>query len=152
MPTTAKLGSGVTVVLFDEPAVAAADLRGGGPGTRESALLDPATTVERIDAIALSGGSAFGLDAASGVQAWLREQGRGFAVRRARACRSCRRAILFDLLNGGDKNWGRYPPYRELGYRGDRRAPRPTSRSAASARASAPPPPISRAASARPRR
>src|SRR4051794_6540389 len=110
-----KLGSGATVVLFDKPAVAAADLRGGGPGTRESALLDPAMTVERIDAIALSGGSAFGLDAASGLQAWLREQGRGFDVRGMRVP-IVPGAILFDLLNGGDKDWGRYPPYRELGY------------------------------------
>jgi D-aminopeptidase len=110
-----KLGSGATVVLFDQPAVAAADVRGGGPGTRESALLDSAMTVERIDAIALAGGSAFGLDAASGVQAWLREQGRGFAVRSARVP-IVPAAILFDLLNGGDKKWGRYPPYRELGY------------------------------------
>jgi L-aminopeptidase/D-esterase-like protein len=111
----AKLGSGTTVVVFDKPAVAAADLRGGGPGTRESALLDPAMTVERIDAIALAGGSAFGLDAASGVQALLREQGRGFAVRSARVP-IVPAAILFDLLSGGDKDWGRYPPYRELGY------------------------------------
>src|SRR3954469_9618858 len=111
----AKLGSGATVVLFDQPAVAAADLRGGGPGTRESALLDPAMTVERIDAIALSGGSAFGLDAASGLQAWLREQGRGFDVRGMKVP-IVPAAILFDLLNGGDKDWGRYPPYRELGY------------------------------------
>ena len=111
----AKLGSGATVVVFDEPAVAAVDVRGGGPGTRETDLLDPAMTVERIDAIVLSGGSAFGLDAASGVQAWLREQGRGFAVRDgARADRAG--AILFDLLNGGDKDWGRYPPYRDFGY------------------------------------
>jgi L-aminopeptidase/D-esterase-like protein len=110
-----KLGSGATVVLFDQPAVAAADLRGGGPGTRESALLDPAMTVERIDAVALAGGSAFGLDAASGVQAWLREQGRGFRVREA-TVPIVPGAILFDLLNGGDKDWGRYPPYRELGY------------------------------------
>ena len=110
-----KLGSGATVVVFDQPAVAAADLRGGGPGTRESALLDPAMTVERIDAIALAGGSAFGLDAASGAQAWLREQGRGFPVREARVP-IVPAAILFDLLSGGDKNWGRYPPYRELGY------------------------------------
>jgi D-aminopeptidase len=110
-----KLGSGSTVVMFDHPVVAAADLRGGGPGTRESALLDPAMTVERIDAIALSGGSAFGLDAATGVQALLREQNRGFAVRGARVP-IVPAAILFDLLNGGDKNWGRYPPYRELGY------------------------------------
>jgi L-aminopeptidase/D-esterase-like protein len=111
-----KLGSGTTVVVFDNPAIAAADLRGGGPGTRESALLDPAMTVERIDAITLSGGSAFGLDAASGTQAWLREQGRGFQVREAQVP-IVPAAILFDLLNGGDKDWGRYPPYRELGYR-----------------------------------
>ena len=110
-----KLGSGATVVLFDQPAVAAADLRGGGPGTRESALLDPTATVEHIDAIALAGGSAFGLDAASGAQAWLREQGRGFQVRQARVP-IVPAAILFDLLSGGDKDWGRYPPYRELGY------------------------------------
>ncbi|MEX1083568.1 MAG: P1 family peptidase, partial [Xanthobacteraceae bacterium] len=111
----AKLGSGVTIVLFDEPAVAGFDLRGGGPGTRETALLDPAQTVGGIDAIALSGGSAFGLDAASGAQAWLREQGRGFAVRTARVP-IVPGAILFDLLNDGDKDWGRYPPYRDLGY------------------------------------
>ena len=95
--------------------MASIDVRGGGPGTRETALLDPALTVEGIDAIALSGGSAFGLDAASGVQAWLREQGRGFAVGTARVP-IVPGAILFDLFNGGDKDWGRYPPYRELGY------------------------------------
>jgi L-aminopeptidase/D-esterase-like protein len=105
----------VTAIIFDEPAVGSVDLRGGGPGTRETALLDPAQTVSGIDAIALSGGSAFGLDAASGVQAWLREQGRGFAVRSARVP-IVPAAILFDLLSGGDKDWGRYPPYRELGY------------------------------------
>ena len=97
------------------PRSARVDVRGGGPGTRETALLDPAQTVEGIDAIVLSGGSAFGLDAASGVQAWLREQGRGFAVREARVP-IVPGAILFDLLDGGDKDWGRYPPYRELGY------------------------------------
>jgi L-aminopeptidase/D-esterase-like protein len=110
-----RLGSGVTAIVFDAPAVAAMDARGGGPGTREGSLLDPANTVERIDAIALSGGSAFGLDTASGVQALLREQGRGFAVRSARVP-IVPGAILFDLLAGGDKDWGRYPPYRELGY------------------------------------
>jgi D-aminopeptidase len=110
-----RLGSGVTAIVFDAPAVAAIDVRGGGPGTREAVLLDPVMTVERIDAIALSGGSAFGLDAASGVQAWLAEQGRGFAIRSARVP-IVPAAILFDLLTGGDKNWGRYPPYRELGY------------------------------------
>ena len=111
----AKLGSGVTAIVFDAAVVASVDVRGGGPGTRETALLDPAQTVEGIDAIVLSGGSAFGLDAASGVQAWLREQGRGFQVRDARVP-IVPGAIMFDLLSGGDKNWGRYPPYRELGY------------------------------------
>ena len=110
-----KLASGVSVVVFDQPAVAAVDLRGGGPGTREVALLDPAMTVERIDAVALAGGSAFGLDAAGGVQAALREQGRGFRLREA-VVPIVPGAILFDLLNGGDKDWGRFPPYRELGY------------------------------------
>jgi L-aminopeptidase/D-esterase-like protein len=110
-----RVGSGVTVVVFEEAVVASVDVRGGGPGTRETALLDPAHTVGGIDAIALSGGSAFGLDAASGVQAWLREQGRGFAVRTARVP-IVPAAILFDLLSGGDKNWGRFPPYRDLGY------------------------------------
>ena len=110
-----RLGSGATVVVFDAPAVASSDVRGGGPGTRETALLDPAQTVEGIDAIALAGGSAFGLDAASGVQALLKEQNRGFAVRSARVP-IVPAAILFDLLSGGDKDWGRYPPYRELGY------------------------------------
>jgi D-aminopeptidase len=111
----ARLASGATALVFQAPAVASMDVRGGGPGTRESALLDPEQTVQGIDAIALAGGSAFGLDAASGVQAWLREQGRGFAVRDARVP-IVPGAILFDLLNGGDKDWGRFPPYRELGY------------------------------------
>src|SRR6202023_3288074 len=77
----AKLASGVTAVIFDKPAVAAIDVRGGGPGTREGALLDVANTVEAVDAIALSGGSAFGLEAGGGIQARLAEQGRGLAVR-----------------------------------------------------------------------
>jgi L-aminopeptidase/D-esterase-like protein len=111
----AALASGVTAVIFDQPAVAAIDVRGGGPGTREGALLDLANTVERIDAIALSGGSAFGLEAGGGVQAWLAEQGRGFEVRGA-IIPIVPGAIMFDLLNGGDKQWGRFPPYRELGY------------------------------------
>jgi L-aminopeptidase/D-esterase-like protein len=111
----ARLASGVTAVVFEAPTVASIDVRGGGPGTRETALLDPAQTVEGVDAIALSGGSAFGLDAASGVQAWLYERGRGFAVREARVP-IVPAAILFDLLNGGDKAWGRFPPYRDLGY------------------------------------
>ncbi|WP_369722775.1 MULTISPECIES: P1 family peptidase [unclassified Bradyrhizobium] len=111
----AKVASGTTAIIFDAPAVAAIDVRGGGPGTREDALLDLASTVERVDAIALSGGSAFGLDAGGGVQAWLAEQGRGFRVREA-LIPIVPGAILFDLLNGGDKAWGRFSPYRDLGY------------------------------------
>ncbi len=110
-----SLASGVTAVIFESPAVAAIDVRGGGPGTREGALLDLANTVERVDAFVLSGGSAFGLDAGGGVQAWLAEQGRGFNVRGA-VIPIVPGAILFDLLNGGDKAWGRFSPYRDLGY------------------------------------
>jgi len=111
----ARLGSGVTAVLFDEPAIASVDIRGGGPATRESDLLAPGRSVERVDAFALSGGSAFGIEAGGGVQALLREQGRGFAVGPARVP-IVPGAALFDLLAGGDKNWGRHSPYRELGY------------------------------------
>src|SRR3954468_22392696 len=109
------LASGVTAVLFDAPAVAAIDVRGGGPGIRDGAVLELPNTVERVDAIALSGGSAFGLEAGAGVQAWLAERGRGFVVRGA-VIPIVPGAILFDLLNGGDKVWGRFPPSRELGY------------------------------------
>ena len=111
----ARLGSGVTAIVFEEPAVASIDVRGGGPGTREADMLEPAATIDRIDGLALSGGSAFGLEAGAGVQAWLRERGRGFAVRTARVP-IVPGAILFDLLAGGDKNWGRFAPYRDLGY------------------------------------
>ncbi len=113
--TDMKIGSGVTAIVFDEPAVAAVDQRGGGPGTREVSLLELAATVQHVDAITISGGSAFGLESAAGVMAYLAEQGRGYAVRSARVP-IVPGAILFDLLNGGDKKWGRYPPYRELGH------------------------------------
>jgi L-aminopeptidase/D-esterase-like protein len=109
------LASGVTAVIFDSPAVTAIDIRGGGPGTREGAVLGLANAVERIDAIALGGGSAFGLEAGGGVQAWLAEQGRGFIVRDA-VIPIVPGAICFDLLNGGNKKWGRFSPYRDLGY------------------------------------
>ena len=111
----ARLASGVTAVIFDSPAVAAIDVRGGGPGTREGALLDLANMVETINGIALSGGSAFGLEAGGGVQAWLAEQGRGYQIREA-VIPIVPGAICFDLLNGGNKNWGRFAPYRDLGY------------------------------------
>ena len=111
----ARLASGATCILFDAPAVAAVDVRGGGPGTRETALLEPSRTVQTIDAIVLSGGSAFGLDAASGVQAYLREAERGFSIGPVRIP-IVPQAILFDLINGGDKAWGRRSPYQELGF------------------------------------
>ena len=110
-----KLLSGVTALIFEEPAAASIAIHGGAPGVRDGALLEPDMTVEKVDGLVLSGGSAFGLDAPGGVQGWLREQGRGFAVGEARIP-IVPGAILFDLLNGGDKNWGRKPPYWELGY------------------------------------
>jgi L-aminopeptidase/D-esterase-like protein len=109
------LGSGVTAILFDRPAVAAVAVLGGAPGGRDTGLLAPEMTVEAVDAIVLSGGSAYGLDAAGGVQAALREVGRGYAIRGARIP-IVPQAIIFDLLNGGNKDWGRFSPYRELGY------------------------------------
>jgi D-aminopeptidase len=111
----ARLASGVTAIIFEQPAVAAVDVRGGAPATRETDLLEPHRTAERIDAVVLSGGSAFGLDAGAGVQALLRERRRGFAIGDIRVPLVCG-ASMFDLLNGGDKNWGRFPPYRDLGY------------------------------------
>src|SRR5256886_14976924 len=111
----ARLASGVTAIIFEEPAVAAVDVRGGAPGTRETDLLEPHRTAERIDAVVLSGGSAFGLDAGAGVQAFLRERGRGFAIGDIRLPPVCG-AVLFDLLNGGGKNWGRLSPHPDLGY------------------------------------
>jgi L-aminopeptidase/D-esterase-like protein len=111
----ATLKSGVTAIICGEPVVAAVQVLGGAPGTRETDLLEPHNTVQTVDALVLSGGSGFGLDAASGVQAWLRERGRGFPVGPHRIP-IVPAAILFDLANGGDKKWGRYPPYRELGH------------------------------------
>ncbi|MBO0662722.1 P1 family peptidase [Jiella sp. MQZ9-1] len=110
-----KLKSGSTVLLLDEAAPASVAVLGGAPGTRESDLLSPENTVAGIDALVLSGGSAFGLDAAAGVMAWLAERGRGFAVGAVRVP-IVPAAILFDLANGGDKSWGRYPPYRDFGF------------------------------------
>jgi L-aminopeptidase/D-esterase-like protein len=117
----AGLKSGVTVVLPDEPAVASVHVMGGAPGTRDTDLLAPDETVERVDALVLSGGSAYGLDAASGVQAYLRQSGRGFAVGPA-LVPIVPAAILFDLLNGGNKGWGLHSPYRDLGFSAARAA------------------------------
>ena len=119
--TDLALGSGVTAIVFDRPATAAVCVLGGAPGGRDTGLLAPEMTVEAVDAIVLSGGSAFGLDAAGGVQAALRELGRGYAIRDVRIP-IVPQAIIFDLLNGGNKDWGRFSPYRELGYAAARAA------------------------------
>jgi L-aminopeptidase/D-esterase-like protein len=116
-----KLKSGVTVVICDKPTVAGVQVLGGAPGTRETDLLEPHNLVEGVNAIALSGGSAFGLDAASGVQAALREKGIGFNAF-GNIVPIVPTAILFDLVNGGDKDWGLHSPYRELGYEAARNA------------------------------
>jgi L-aminopeptidase/D-esterase-like protein len=112
--------TGVTVVLPDAPAVAACDIRGGAPGTRDMDALDPASMVEAVHGVVLSGGSVFGLEAASGVVQWLAGRGVGFAFRnQPLPCPVVPSAILFDIANGGDKAWGeppyREPPYRDLG-------------------------------------
>ena len=109
------LWSGVTVVLPDQSAVAAVDVRGGGPGTRETDLLRPENTVDAVHAVVLSGGSAYGLDAASGTMDWLRANGRGFATADT-IVPIVPAAVILDLANGGDKDWGLMPPYRQLGY------------------------------------
>lgn len=110
--------TGVTVILPDERAVCACDVRGGGPGTRETDALAPENLVDAVDAVVLSGGSVYGLAAADGVVGWLGAHGRGFGMLdRPGVPRSpvVPAAILFDLANGGDKNWGEQPPYRGLG-------------------------------------
>jgi L-aminopeptidase/D-esterase-like protein len=115
-----RVRSGVTVLLPAAPCIAAVDVRGGGSGSREFALLDPAGMVQTVDAIVLSGGSAFGLDAAGAVMSWLAARDRGFSLRGGRAIVPIvPQAILFDLLNGGDKRAFRDPtgaglPYRAL--------------------------------------
>jgi L-aminopeptidase/D-esterase-like protein len=106
--------TGTTVVLAERPAAAAVDVRGGAPGSRETELLDPAALVPKIDAVVLSGGSAFGLDAAAGVMDGLAAMGRGFAVRGVRVP-IVPAAILFDLAFPARRPWSGEPPYRRLG-------------------------------------
>mgnify|MGYP001331213219 CR=1 FL=1 len=109
------VASGVTVALFDAPTIASCAVLGGAPGTRETDLLEPDKMVPGIHGIVLSGGSALGLDAAGGVQAFLREREIGFQIGNTRVP-LVSQAAVFDLLNGGNKDWGRYSPYRELAY------------------------------------
>lgn len=107
------LKSGSTVLVGDAPFVAGVHVMGGAPGTRETDLLAPDKTVQEVDALVLSGGSAFGLDAASGVADGLRALGRGFQVG-DQYVPIVPGAILFDLINGGDKGWTDNP-YKALG-------------------------------------
>jgi L-aminopeptidase/D-esterase-like protein len=110
--------TGVTVILPDERAVCAVDVRGGAPGTRETDALAPENLVEAVDAVVLSGGSVYGLGAADAVAAWLGARGRGFALAASPDIPPSPvvpAAILFDMANGGHKAWGEAPPYGALG-------------------------------------
>ncbi|MEL7491864.1 MAG: P1 family peptidase [Pseudomonadota bacterium] len=109
--------TGVTIVMPDKPAICACDVRGGGPGTRETDLLAPSTLVDTADAVVLSGGSSYGLGAADAAAAWLGARGRGFQLVPAPGTPPSPivpAAILYDLANGGDKAWGENPPYADL--------------------------------------
>jgi L-aminopeptidase/D-esterase-like protein len=108
--------TGVTVVLCPSAWRAGVDIRGGGPGVRETAALEPENLVGRADAVVLAGGSVFGLGAADGVAAALSAKGVGLALKPgAPPIPIVPAAVLHDLGAGGDKGWGLEPPYRPLG-------------------------------------
>lgn len=109
------LRSGVSVIVPDMAATVSVSVPGGGPGTRETDALQPGTLVDRADAVVLAGGSVYGLDAASGVTAAMGAQGKGFQTGAPLPSPIVPAAILFDMANGGDKNWGDAPPYVDLG-------------------------------------
>ena len=112
--------TGVTVIVPEARGVCGVDVRGGGPGTRESDALQPENLVDAVDAIVLAGGSVYGLGAADGVAAAMGAEGRGFGlvdlpgVPKSPVIPA---AILYDLANGGNKDWGDAPPYAALGKR-----------------------------------
>jgi L-aminopeptidase/D-esterase-like protein len=109
--------SGVTVLLAEQAVAAAVDVRGAAPGTRETDALDPVSLGGVADAIVLAGGSVYGLDSASAVTAWLGARGRGYVLAaNAPPAPIVPAAIIFDLTNGGDKNWVDSPPYHRLGF------------------------------------
>jgi L-aminopeptidase/D-esterase-like protein len=113
-----RVRTGVTVILPDARAACAVDVRGGGPGTRETDALNGWNLVRSADAVVLSGGSVYGLASADGVATWLGARGRGFELMKMPGVPPSPivpTAILFDLANGGDKGWGMEPPYRALG-------------------------------------
>ena len=107
--------TGVTVVLAERAILAAADVRGGAPGTINTDALRAGGLIQRVDGVVLSGGSVFGLEAAAGLIGWLAARGRGFADW-GPCLPIVTGAILFDLLNGGGKGWGDRPPYRDLAH------------------------------------
>ena len=112
--------TGVTAIVPQNRSVCAVDVRGGGPGTRETDALAAENLVDAVDAVVLSGGSVYGLAAADGVVAAMGAEGRGFALLEAPGVpRSpvVPGAILYDLANGGNKAWGDAPPYAALGKR-----------------------------------
>jgi L-aminopeptidase/D-esterase-like protein len=108
--------TGVTVILGDAPLTAGVDVRGGAPGNREISALDPACLVNDVHALVLAGGSVFGLAAADGVAVTLSARGVGLPLSPV-TVPVVPGAILYDLVNGGDKNWGEEPPYAALGRR-----------------------------------
>lgn len=113
-----KVQTGVTIILPDKPAVAACDVRGGGPATRETDALSPQNLVQEVDGVVFSGGSVYGMAAADGVAAWMGARNRGFSMGARPGVPPSPilpTACLYDLANGGDKAWGELPPYRELG-------------------------------------
>lgn len=114
----ASAATGVTVIVPDNRAVCAVDVRGGGPGTRETDALAPENLVDAVDALVLTGGSVYGLAAADAVATAMGAAGKGFGlidlpgVPRSPVIPA---AVLYDLANGGNKAWGETPPYAALG-------------------------------------
>ena len=119
----ARVASGVTSIVIDGDCVASSVTDGGAPGSRDTTLLEPHMTAIGIDAVLLTGGSLFGLDAAGGAVAFMRAQGRGVRIGPLNIPIAVQ-ATTFDLMNGGDKNWGRMPPYWELGWQATEAATR----------------------------
>lgn len=117
----AAIASGITAIIIDVENVASAVTQGGAPGSRDTTLLDPEMSAMGVNAVVLSGGSLFGLDAAGGVVNYLREKGVGVRIGSINIPIAVQ-ATTFDMLNGGDKNWGARPPYWELGWQAAERA------------------------------
>ena len=111
-----KVCTGCTVITPIEGSIASADVRGGAPGTREVGALNPYNLVDTVDSIVLSGGSTWGLEAASSVGNYIGSQGRGYKPsENSKHIPMIPGAILYDLANGGDKNWRDKSPYYDLG-------------------------------------